>query len=535
MLKILITDTIPPQALTPLQTAKDVIYDIKQNLTEVELVKEIGKYNALIMPHPLKISATVLSKAKVLQVIGQTGADVDNIDINQASLQGIIVMNTPGVNSITVAEYTMALLLALARHIPQACQSLANKSWQPAQFIGTELYRKTIGIIGLGQVGSRVAVRCQAFGMKVIAYDPYIGNDAARGLKVTLVDLDELFTASDFISLHAAHTPETKNIINAQAITQMKDGVQIINCAKGTLIDETALAEAITSGKVGGVALDVFGDEPLDSNSPLYDLPNVIITPHIASHSYEAQRDLSSQIISQVVDALQGNEIRNAVNMPLAEPKVLQTMRPFMDLAERVGSLQTQLADKRINRVELEFAGELNAHVKLLAVALLKGLLSPIMAESVNYVNAPHLARQRGITVSQARGFDTLNYPNLITCKVIWDGASNLSLTSGSRIIAATIFGGDEPRIVQVDHYRMDVKPEGQILVMDSLDVPGVIGRLGTILSWAGVNIASMRLGRTKQGGSVLTFVKVDEPVSSEVINQLLVFEPIYRIRQVML
>jgi D-3-phosphoglycerate dehydrogenase len=527
MFKILITDDLSPQGLTMLEGAQDVCFDIITGLTEDELAQKIVGYDALIIRSSVKVTQKVLAGAKKLRVIGRAGVGVDNIDLNQASLQGVIVMNTPGANSIATAEHTIAMLLALCRKIPQAHISLSNHEWNRKEFIGTQLYHKTIGLIGLGRVGSLVASRCRAFGMKIIAYDPYIGDDVARRLQVTLVDLDELFSQADFISLHTALTPETTEMINARTIALMKDGVRIVNCARGALTNEFDLVEALRSKKVAGIALDVFADEPLPPNSPLRGLGNVILTPHLAASTVEAQADISTQIVSQVLDALRETEFRNAVNMPLAEPEVLRTLRPFLDLAEKVGSLQTQLADGRIKKIEVEFQGDLGAHVKLLTVAILQGLLRPILSESVNYINAPHLANRRGIAVAQTTGFDTPNYSNLISCRAIWK--------DGSRLIAATIFYTNEPRIVQVDHYRVDLRPEGRILVVNSIDIPGVIGKMGTILGEAQVNIASMRLGRTEPGGQVLTFLKVDNEVPSEAIVRLEATDPIERVRQVVL
>ncbi len=527
MFKILVTDDLSPQGIELLKQAEDVSFDVKKGLSEAELVAAIEPYCGLIIRSSVKVTAAVLKHAKNLRVIGRAGVGVDNIDLDQASMQGVIVTNTPGANSMATAEHTIAMLLALCRNIPQAYRSMAAKKWNRKQFVGTQLYQKTIGIVGLGRIGSRVALRCKAFGMNVLAYDPYIGAEAARALKVTLVHLDELFTQADFITLHTALTSETEHMINAKTISLMKDGVRLVNCARGALINEADLADALRSGKIAGAALDVFATEPLPEDNPLRSLDNIIFTPHLAASTIEAQRDVGTQVVSQVLGALRGNDIRNAVNMPLTDPKIFQSMRPFLELAEKVGSLQTQLADQRVNRVEVEFKGELNRQVKLLTVALLKGLLAPILEETVNYINAPHLARRRGITVTQTTGFNVRNYPNLITCRAIWQG--------GSRLISATIFYEDEPRIVQVDNYRMDVRPEGQILVLESQDVPGLLGKMGTVLGDAGINIAAMRFGRTKPGGQTLTFIKVDSTVPESVIEEILAFPPIERVRQVTL
>ncbi len=527
MHKILVTDELSPQGMDMLASAPDVTVDVKKGLSEAELAEIIAPYHGLIIRSSVKITAAVLEHADNLQVIGRAGVGVDNVDLEAASLRGVIVMNTPGANSMATAEHTIAMMLALCRNIPQAYHAMLELKWNRKQFVGVQLYQKTVGIVGLGRIGSRVALRCRAFGMDVLAYDPYIGADAARELGVTLVELDELFARADFITLHTALTPETKEIINAETIAKMKDGVRLVNCARGALVNESDLVAAIQSGKIAGAALDVFSAEPLPADSPLRGLPQVIFTPHLAASTVEAQRDVGTQIVSQVLDALRGGDIRNAVNMPLAEPNIVQKMAPFLHLAETIGSLQTQLAEGRIKRVEVEFKGELNQQVKLLTVALLKGVLSPNLEERVNYINAPHLANRRGIVVSQTTGLDARNYPNLITCRVQWE--------NGSRLISGTLFSPDEPRIVQIDNYRMDVRPEGQILVLESQDVPGFLGRAGTILGDAGINIAAMRFGRTEPGGQTLTFIKVDSPVPQTAIDALLAFEPVEKVVQVVL
>jgi D-3-phosphoglycerate dehydrogenase len=395
--------------------------------------------------------------------------------------------------------------------------------------MGIQLYRKTIGIIGLGRIGVRVASYCQGFGMKVIAFDPYLSIEVAKQLKVERVDLPELFSRADFISLHAASTPDTKHVINAKAITQMKDDIRIINCARGALIDETALVDALKSGKIAAAALDVFPEEPLPEDSPLRDLDNVIITPHLAASTVEAQRDVSTQIVDQMLDVLHEVDFRNVINFPLVDTSVLQTLRPFLNLAEKLGRLLSQLAEGPINRLELNLKGEeLVDHANPLTIAVLKGILDPILNETVNYVNAPHLAKQRGISlVSQNTGVSS-NYANLISCRVEWDG--------GDHIVSGTLFNHDEPRIVGLDGYRIDVlPPEGNILVTHSWDKPGFIGQVGTILGQHNINIATWRTGRTEPGGLAVSFIRIDDGVPDEVIAALENVELIRKVQTVQL
>ena len=526
--KILITDDLSPQGLARLHDTPDVEFDIVKGLTPTTLAKKIKDYDGLIVRSSVKVTKEVLLAADRLKVVGRAGVGVDNIDVNTASLKGIIVMNTPGANTIATAEHTLALLLALCRHIPQAHASLKSGQWNRKKYTGCQLYRKTIGIIGMGRIGARVALRSQAFGMTVLVYDPYLSDDVIQDLKVQRVDLPELFARSDFITLHAALTADTTNLIDAEAIAQMKTGVRIVNAARGPLIDVTALREGLKSGKITGVALDVFSTEPLPPDTPLLALDNVITTPHLAASTEEAQRDVSTQIVDQMLDALREVDFRNAINMPLVDAKLLKTLHPFLDLAEKVGSMQTQLSEDAIQRVEVELTGEeLAPHIKPITVALLKGILEPVLHQQVNYINAPHLAQQRGIVISQTSALPKPDYPNLITCRVAW--------SNGTRTVAATLFNHDEPRLVQVDGYRLDVRPRGTILVISNHDQPGFIGVVGTTLGRHNINIAAWRYGRNEPYGLALSFIGVDSDVPAEVIESLLEFEPVIWIKVIRL
>ncbi len=526
--KILITDDLSPESLAILNAAKDVTFDVVKGLTAKTLPERIPGYDGLIIRSSVTVTEDVLAAANCLKVIGRAGVGVDNVDVNAASMRGVIVMNTPGANTIAATEHAIALMLSLCRNIPQAHASLKSGKWDRKSFMGTQLYHKTIGIVGLGRIGTRVAIRCRSFGMDVLAYDPYLSDEVAHELKIEPVTLDELLSRSDFISLHAALTPQTEKIINAEAIAKMKKGVRLINVARGALIDEVALVEALRSGKITGAALDVFTEEPLSPDSPLLGLNNVVLTPHLAASTTEAQHDVGVQIVEQIIDALQGRDFRNAINMPIADAEVLQTLRPYLNLAEKVGSLQAQLADEAIQRVEVEVKGtNLENQIKPLTVAILKGLLEAVLHENVNYINAPHLARKRGIVVSQTTGLPTPDYPNLISCRVQW--------SSGERTVAATLFNTDEPRLVQIDNYFFDIRPEGRILVIGGKDKPGFIGRVGTILGEHNINIAAWRYGRDKPFGNALTFTRVDSDIPDEVMKMLLDFEAVTWIKKVKL
>ncbi len=524
--RILITDDLSPQAMERLDNANDVNYDIVKRPPKEHLIEIIPQYDALVVRSSGRIDADVLAAAACLKVVGRAGAGVDNIDIEAASLRGVMVMNTPGANTIATAEHTMALMLALCRHIPQADASLRSGQWERNRYSGVQLYQKVLGIVGLGRVGQQVARRAQAFEMTVIAYDPHISDEVARELKVELASLDGLLASSDFISLNAALTQDSRGLINAQNIARMKPGVRIINCARGALVDERALYEALASGHVAGAALDVFTEEPLAPDSPLRALSSVVLTPHLAASTIEAQRDVGTRIVDQVLAALRGEGYHNAVNVPVADPSVFSQLKPYLTLAEKLGRLQMQLAAAPLKRVELELRGEEVAdHGKPLTVALLKGLLDPITDIPVNYINAPLLARQRGISVSETGGLARLSYANLLSCRVAWDG--------GERMIAGSLLGHESPRVVQVDDFMIDAQPEGTILVMESIDVPGVIGRVGTLLGEHEINIAEWRLGRVAPAHQVLSFINLDAEAPPDVLARLAQLEGVVGVRQV--
>jgi len=526
--RILITDDLSPQSLQILDEATDIRYDVVKGLTPATLAQKIVGYDGLIVRSSVNVTAEVFEAADKLKVVGRAGVGVDNIDVNAASMRGVIVTNTPGANTIATTEHAMALMLSLCRHIPQAHATMKAGKWDRKSFMGSQLYRKTIGIIGMGRIGTRMALRCQSFGMEVIAYDPYLSDEVAHELKIKPVELPELLAQSHFITLHAALTPQTEKLINAEAIAQMKKGVYIINASRGGIIDEDALVEGLRSGHIGGAALDVYTEEPLSPDSPLLTFNNVILTPHLAASTVEAQRDVGTQIVEQVIDALLGRDYRNAINMPIADVEIWRKLQPFLTLAEKVGSLHTQLAEDAIIRVEIQIKGEAIAgHIKPLTVALLKGILEPVLHENVNYINAPHLARNRGISVSQTTGLAEPDYANLISCRVEW--------ASGERTISATMFHDNEPRLVQMDAFRLDVRPEGYLLVVLGRDQPGFIGRVGTILGEHEINIAAWRYGRDKAYGNALSFLRVDSDVPMTAISALLAYQPVMWVKKVAL
>lgn len=527
MYHILIADEILPEGTDLLRAAPDAEYaDLR--LTRAELLEQIGGYDALITRSGTPVDAALIARAPKLKVIGRAGLSLDNIDIAAATDHGMMVTHTPEAYSLSAAEHTLALMLALCRKIPAAHASLRRGEWTRERFTGAQLYGKTLGLVGLGRVGRLVAARAQAFGMAVLAYDPYTSDEAAvRRQGITLATLDEVLAQADYVSLHAELTPETRRLLGAAELAQMKPGARLINCARGELVDEAALAAALRAGRLAGAALDVFTHEP-PTDDALSSLPNVVLTPHLGASTTETQREASAQIARQVLGALRGTDYTNVVNLPFAVNADFSRARPYLELAERIGALQSQLADGVIEQVEVEVKGaDMSGLVKAVAVALLKGLLTHRLPGVVNYVNAPVLAGQQGLTIAQARGLETADYANLISCRVRWPG--------GQRTIAGTLFGGVESRIVQLDVFRMDARPQGQVLIMRSRDVPGVIGIVGTLLYQYGVNIAEWRLGRDTPGGTAMSFINLDSVVPPESLVALRALPQVVDVRTVWL
>ncbi|MEJ2748517.1 MAG: phosphoglycerate dehydrogenase [Anaerolineae bacterium] len=393
MFQILISDKLGQAGLDRLDQMEDVHYDMKTGLNQAELKAIIPDYDALIIRSGTQVTADLLAAASNLKVVGRAGIGVDNIDVNAATMRGVVVMNTPGANSMATAEQTMALMLAVSRHTAQAHASVLAGEWRRSDFVGTELFEKTLGIIGLGRIGKLVAARAQAFGMEVVAYDPFISEEVGRELGVTLVDLEDLLPQADYITLHTAVTPETTKMINADTIAQIKDGVILINVARGKLIDEAALAEALQSGKVKAAGLDVYSSEPPANDNPLIGLPNVIHPPPLGASSVEAQRNVATQMVEQVVDALRGTDFRNALNMPFQTTLAFDEIRPYMALAEKIGRFHAALAESPIKQIEMEVQGDaLDGIVKAIAAGLLIGLLKDVHPEPLNYISAPVVA-----------------------------------------------------------------------------------------------------------------------------------------------
>lgn len=523
-MKVLISDSISPKGIDILKKA-GLEVDVRTGLSPKELKKELGRYDALIIRSATKVTADIVKSAKSLKVIGRAGSGLDNVDKVAATKQGIVVMNTPGGNTITTAEHTIALLLSMSREIPQATASMKGGKWEKKRFKGIELYNKTLGIIGLGSIGAHVAKVAQGIGMNVITYDPYLSEEKAKTLGVKAVVLEELIKKSDFITLHVPLTNETKGIINAELLAKMKDGVRLINAARGGIVDETALYDALKSGKVAAAALDVFEKEP-PKGSPLLELDNVVATPHLGAATEEAQENVAIAIAEQVVDYLVHGTIRNAVNFPSVSADVLPTLQPYINLAERLGSFLSQNFEGGINEIIVEYRGGVAELVlEPITVAVLKGILTPILEETVNFVNAPLIAKERGIEVKEVTTDDAGDYHSMLVIKI----------KAGAKrsMVAGILHGKKDPRIITIDGFAVEVVPEGEMLVVSNNDKPGVIGDIGALLGKNNINIARMQFGREKEGGRAISVISADTPVSKKLLSEIKKLPNVLSVKQI--
>jgi D-3-phosphoglycerate dehydrogenase len=513
-MKILVTDSLAPQGLEVFQRAPGFEVDVRIGLKPDELKKIVAGYDGWVIRSGTRITAELIEAATHLKVIGRAGVGFENIDVDAASKKGIVVMNTPGGNNVTTGEHTVSLMMALARHIPQAVASLKNGKWDRNKFVGVELCNKTLGIIGLGNVGRIVAERAAGLRMKVIGYDPFISPESIAHMGVEPASLEEIFTRSDFITVHVPLTPDTQGLINRAALAKMKTGVRIINCARGGIIDEKDLADAIREGKVAGAALDVYVDEPPPPDHPLLKMDQVITTPHLGASTDEAQLNVAVAVAEQMVDFLSQGVVRYAVNVPSVSPELLEVLRPYLTLAEKLGSLHVQMAGALPTEVQVEYRGEVTRYnVEPLTLAVLKGMLTPVMESGVNYVNAPLVARERGIKIVESKGEHAGDFASSIAVK---------AKTKKQELeVEGAIFGSKYPRIVRVNSFYLEAVPEGYILILHNKDVPGVVGAVGSILGKNGINIAGMELGRSEKGGNAISFTHVDEPVSKKALAEL--------------
>ncbi len=509
--KVLVSDPISEKGVQMLREVAQV--DIRTGLSHEELLGIIGEYDALMVRSGTQATADIIEAGHNLKVVGRAGVGVDNIDVDKATELGILVINAPEGNTISAAEHTMALMLSLARNVPNASASLKEGLWQRSKFMGVELLKKNLGIIGLGRIGSEVARRARAFGMNIMAYDPYISLERAEKLGVVSATIEEILEQADFITFHAPKTSSKNYLVGGEELSRMKDGVRIINCARGGLIDEKALYDAIVSGKVAGAALDVFEDEPPKDN-PLLELEQVITTPHLGASTREAQVNVAVQVADQITHVLKGEPVDMAVNVFVIPQEVLSEVEPFIPLMKTLGSFYMQVFDGRVEKIEIIYSGEISEYpVTPLTTALLIGFLRVMLNSTVNFVNAPIIARNRGIQVKETKSKSTSIFHNLVTV--------NVTTGEGVFTIAGTVFEGSDIRIVQIGDYRIEVVPSKYMLVNKYVDKPGVIGRVGTILGDNKVNIASMQVGRQEIGGEAVMVLQVDNPVTDHVLQEV--------------
>ena len=511
--KILVSDPLATQGIEILQSQEGFSVDMKVKLPPEELKKIIKDYDALIVRSGTKVTADILSNAKKLKIIGRAGVGIDNVDVAAASKQGIIVMNAPAGNTISTAEHTVSMILALSRNIPQAYASMKEGKWDRKKFMGTELYGKVLGIVGLGRIGAEVARRALSFKMKILGFDPYLSEDKARKMDIELVDFNKLLKNSDYITVHTPLTGETKHIISKDEIKQMKDGARVINCARGGIVDEEALNEGLESGKVGGAALDVYEKEP-PTDSPLVKRSNVITTPHLGASTEEAQVNVAIDIAESVRDAILDKGIRNAINVPSVDSETLKNLQPYFTIGEKIGLLQSQLTDGNVNKVKVKYIGDVTGYdVTPITMSIVKGLLTPILHETSNYMNALLFAKNRGIEVTEAKTSEIMDFANAI--------AVTVETNKGKNLVMGSLFTKTDPRIIRINNFYVDLVPKGHLIYISNRDLPGVVGAIGTILGQNKINIAGMTFGRIRPGGDAITVLNIDNKPSDEVMKKL--------------
>jgi D-3-phosphoglycerate dehydrogenase len=512
-MKILISDSLAEQGLEILKETDELEVEEKTDLSPDQLKEQIKDYDAIIIRSGTKLTKDIIDKADNLKVIGRAGIGVDNIDVEAASLKGIVVMNAPGGNTVSTAEHTFSLILALSRNIPQANISLRENKWDRKKFMGTQVHGKTLGVIGMGRIGTEVAKRAKCFGMRVIAFDPYISKDKMKSLQIKVVDLDRLLQEADYVTVHTPKTEETMHLLAKEEFDKMKDGARVINCARGGIIDEKALLEAIEKGKIAGAALDVYEETPPVDN-PLINKECVVATPHLGASTEEAQVNVAIDICKQIKDALLKKIYKNAINLPSVEAEMLEELQPYINLTEKLGALQSQLVEGRIKKINIKYSGDVSKYtLSPLSVALLKGILSPILEESVNDVNASVIAKERGINVVESKQSEAEEFSNLISVQVSTDKEESE--------VAGTLFTPCDPRIVKIGEFYVDAVPSGFMIVIKNKDLPGIVGEIGTILGKNNINIAAMTFGRKQPKGEAITVLNIDNEVSKNVIEEI--------------
>ncbi|MGD9817474.1 MAG: phosphoglycerate dehydrogenase [Desulfomonilaceae bacterium] len=512
-MKVLVSDNLSELGVQIFRDAPGIEVDVKVGLSPDELKQIIPEYHALAIRGATKVTADVIEAAANLKVVGRAGTGLDNVDIRAASKRGIVVMNTPGGNTVTTAEHTISMMMALVRNIPQACASMKEGKWEKKKFSGAEILNKTLGIIGLGKIGSVVAERAIGLGMQIIAYDPFLSEDQAKQMGIRLGSVDDIFHESDIITLHVPLTNDTRAIINAKNIAKMKKGVRIINCSRGPVVNEDDLADAIESGHVAGAALDVFNTEP-PGLSRLVTSEKVICTPHLGASTREAQDNVAIAVASQIRDFLLTGTIRNAVNAPAVSGEALETLKPYLDLAQRMGLFLGNMIQTGIKSVEAQYSGDMTGmDLKPITTTFLTGLLTPIMLDDVNLVNAPMVAEERGITVSETKVSRSENFTSMVRFRVVTENREH--------DVEGTLFGRSNPRMVRYGHFRGEFDLSGELILLHAYDKPMVIGSVGITLGEKGINISHFQFAREEAGGQALVFLNTDTKADEAALDAL--------------
>ncbi|THF78340.1 phosphoglycerate dehydrogenase [Cohnella fermenti] len=515
MFKVLVSDPISDLGISLLVEASDISIDKKTGLSEDELVQIIGEYDALLVRSQTRVTERIMTAGKQLKVIGRAGVGVDNIDLEAATKRGIVVINAPDGNTITTCEHTFAMMMALARHIPQAYLKTVGGEWDRKSFVGVELRNKVLGVLGMGRIGSEVAARAKAFGMTVLGYDPFLTEERAEKLGVKLASVEDVVREADFITVHTPLTPETRHMIGKEQFSRIKKGVRIINCARGGIIDELALVEAIDAGIVAGAAFDVFEEEPPTKEHPFLSHPKIIVTPHLGASTVEAQENVAIDVSEQLLHILRGEPYKNAVNMPPVPADVLSKLEPYFPLGVKLGSFAAQIASGPVKEIVVGCSGELaDVDTQPLTRYIVQGVLAHHLgSDQVNAVNSMHLAKTRGVNIVVNKSHASKGFTNLVSVTLRTD--------KEERTVAGALLNGFGARITQIDQYPVDVAPEGNLLLISHNDKPGIIGRVGTLLGSNDVNIATMQVGRKLVGGAAIMVLGVDKAVPKDVIAQV--------------